>query len=100
MEIFDLLSLDFAENGVDIKKLSEAMLSLESLTEKQFQQINKVLNEEGETAAILEFISCKPSSLEKWVKALVSSLYSVNKINLCKLIQKKGIQLQIQSKSI
>lgn len=95
MEIFDLLSLDFAENGVDIKKLSEAMLSLESLTEKQFQQINKVLNEEGETAAILEFISCKPSSLEKWVKALVSSLYSVNKINLCKLIQKKDSEIHI-----
>ena len=97
IEIFDLLSEDFAEHGVDILSLSKGMLRMESLTKTQFERIEFILDEEGEVAASLEFISYLPSNLEKWIKDLLHSLFCINKTDLSMLIQKKGMLLQIES---
>ena len=83
--------MNFAEHSVDIMKLSKKMLQLESLTEMQFNKIDSIISEEGEVAAILEFISCLPSDLGKWFKDLLSVLNELQKTDLCTLIKKKGM---------
>lgn len=95
IEIFDLLCIDFSDNGVDILNLSMGMLQLNSLSQSQFERIKIVFYEGGESAAILEFLSCLPDSMEIWLQNLLACLYGINKINLCQIIKKKGSEINI-----